>query len=253
MPMAKRTLRTLVITSKVTFAPGNYDPVIIGLAACPQVAGLLILDNKNWSTFAKSIGALAHGAYRLGGTLMTNQFWHSQQHRLHAYAAQRKPVWTLKRLNSPEALKIIHAYRFDLLLNARTRVFFGKDLLEAPALGAINIHHGLLPAQRGTMCDLWSLFNAEPCGFSVHKMNSEIDSGDILKVVTVSDGTDTDYIKYLRKSAPAELQAVCEILGDIESTGEINGRPNVQPIDLPARKDPARRDIKIIKRGELLI
>lgn len=251
--MDKMTLRTLVITSKVTFTPGNYDHLIIGLATCPQVAGLLILDNKNLSTFIKSIGALVHGAYRLGLTLIKNQFSDSQKQRERAYTFQRKPIWILKNLNSNEALKIITEHQFNLLLNARTRIFFEHGLLARPAFGAINIHHGLLPEQRGTMCDLWSLFNNEPSGFSIHKMNSKIDAGDILKVVRVSDGTDKDYIKYLRKSAREELKAVYETLKNIELAGEIQGRPNIKSSDSPKTKDPTRKDIKIIKRKALLI
>jgi folate-dependent phosphoribosylglycinamide formyltransferase PurN len=251
--MVERMLKTLVITSKVTFAPDNYDPLIVGLAACPQVAGLLILDNKGLSTISRSIGALAHGAYRLGITLIKNHFSNSQKRREQAYLSRKKPVWTLKRLNSPETLRIIEEYQFDLLLNARTRAFFDTQLLAKPAYGAINIHHGLLPEQRGTMCDLWSLSDSEPSGFSIHRMNAEIDAGDILKVVIVSDGTDRDYIKYLIKSSQAELKTVCETLAKIESSGEIRGSANIKSSNLPKRKDPTRADIRSIKRKELLI
>jgi len=246
-------LRTLVITSKVTFAPDNYDPVIVALAACPQVAGLVILDNKGLSTLSRSIGALAYGAYRLGLTLIKNHFSNSQKRREQAYSTWNKPVWTVKRLNSPETLKIIEENQIDLLLNARTRAFFGEQLLEKAAYGGINIHHGLLPEQRGTMCDLWSLFNNEPSGFSIHKMNAELDGGDILKVVTVSDGTDRDYLAYLVKSSQAELKTVIETLEKIESTGEISGYANIKSSDLPQRSDPTRRDIRSIKRRELQI
>ena len=251
--MAKRPLKTLVITSKITFVPDNYDFLITGLAACPQVGGLLILDNGGFSNFIKSIGAMLKGAYRIGLTLFTNRFGNSQQRREHAYQSQGKPVWTVKRLNSDEALRIIAEHQFDLLLNARTRAFFQEGLLATPALGAINIHHGMLPEQRGTMCDLWSLSNAEPCGFSIHKMTSEIDAGEIIKTVTVSDGTDKDYVKYLEKSSRRELLAVCEILKDIEKAGKINGYPNIKSGVTPMRTDPTRKDIKEIKRRALQI
>lgn len=253
MTMEKITLRTLVITSKVTFVPSNYDHLIAGLATCPQVAGLLVLDNRNLSTFTRSISALVHGAYRIGSTLISNQFNNSHKRRAHAYASQKKPVWTLKRLNSPETVKIIDENRFNLLLNARARAFFEKDILEKPVFGAINIHHGLLPEQRGTMCDLWSLFNQEPCGFSIHKMNSEIDGGDILKVVKVSDGMEKDYLEYLRKSAHEELKAVRDILEKIELAGEIETYANVIAGQSIKRRDPTRKDIKLIKRKALLI
>lgn len=251
--MAERTLKTLVVTSKVTFAPDNYDPLIVGLAACPQVAGLLVLDNKGWSTVARSIAALAYGAYGLGMTLIKNHFRNSQERREQAYLSRKKPVWSVKRLNSPETCRIIEEYQFDLLLNARTRAFFAPQLLAKPAYGAINIHHGLLPEQRGTMCDLWALSDNAPSGFSIHKMNAEIDAGDILKVVIVSDGTDRDYIKYLIKSSQAELQTVSETLEEIEASGEIRAHANIKSGDQPNRRDPTRADIRNIKRRELRI
>lgn len=251
--MAKKPLKTLVITSKITFVPDNYDFLITGLAACPQVGGLLILDNGGFSNFLKSVGALLKGAHRIGLTLFSNRFGNSRQRREHAYRSQGKPVWTVKRLNSDETLRIIAEHQFDLLLNARTRAFFQEGLLAAPALGAINIHHGMLPEQRGTMCDLWSLFNAEPCGFSIHKMTAEIDAGEIIRTVTVSDGSDKDYIRYLEKSARQELSAICEILEDIEATGRIRGYPNIKSGTTPMRTDPTRKDIKRIKRRALQI
>jgi hypothetical protein len=249
--MPKRTLKTLVITSKITFVPGNYDHLITGLAACPQVGGLLIVDNRTWSTFGRSLGAMAQGAWRIGLTLLRNFVGDSQRRRERAYAQYAKPVWTLARLNSPETLSIIDAHRFDLLLNARTRVFFAPPLLQRPALGAINIHHGLLPEQRGTLCDLWSLARREPSGFSVHKMNSEIDAGDIVQAVTVSDGTDRDYLGYLQRSEREELRAVRAILADIETSGEVRGHANVRTGAGTRHKDPTWKDIRTIKRGAL--
>lgn len=251
--MANRPLKTLVITSKITFVPDNYDYLITGLANCPQVGGLLILDNGGFSNFIKSIGALLKGAYRIGLTLLTNRFGNSQQRREHAYQSLGKPVWTVKRLNSDETFRFIAEHRFNLLLNARTRAFFQEDLLATPALGAINIHHGVLPEQRGTMCDLWSLFNGEPCGFSIHRMTSEIDAGEIIRTVTVSDGSDKDYIEYLEKSSRQELSAVCEVLEDIERAGKIIGYPNIKSDATPIRTDPTRKDIKKIKSKALQI
>lgn len=249
--MAKKPLKTLVITSKITFVPHNYDHLITGLANCPQVGGLLILDNGGFSNFLKSIGAMLKGAYRIGLMLFSNRFGNSQQRREQAYRSRGKPVWMVKRLNSDETLRLIAEHEFDLLLNARTRAFFQEGLLAAPALGAINIHHGMLPEQRGTMCDLWALFHAEPCGFSIHKMTGEIDAGEIIRTVTVSDGSDKDYIQYLEKSSRQELSAVGEILEDIERTGKISAYPNIKSGATPMRTDPTRNDIKRLKRRAL--
>src|SRR5690606_15184406 len=107
-------------------------------------------------------------APRLGLALVKNYLSSSRQVRRTAYEKENKFFLTLPNINTPEALNVVRDHKIDLLLNARTRSIFKSDILQAPRLGCINIHHGLLPHQRGLMCDFWAHLENQPSGFSIH-------------------------------------------------------------------------------------
>ena len=90
------------------------------------------------------------------------------------------PLHFFDNPNSPDFLEFVKNHQTDLLINARTRFIYKSKILKLPRLGAINIHHGLLPEFRGTMCDLWALYNNRPTGFSIHVMEKKIDNGGII-------------------------------------------------------------------------
>ncbi len=243
-------MKTLLVTSQSTFVPGNYDALVAELAACPQIGGLLILGNRNASLLLKAFWLIGCGAWRLGSTLLINLGPASRRRRTAAYAAHGKPVWELATVNSAEAVDAVTAHGFDLVLNARTRVIYKAAILNAAALGCINIHHGLLPEQRGTMCDLWALSETRPAGFSIHAMTAGIDAGGMLARVAVSTGQDRHYPRYLRRACGVEAKEVARLLREIETAGRLAVQPNVTPENLAMRRNPDRGQLRrMIRNG----
>lgn len=55
-----------------------------------------------------------------------------------------------------------------------------EDWLSVPTWGAINMHDGLLPHNRGRMANAWPLIDGTPAGVTLHKMVLELDAGPIL-------------------------------------------------------------------------
>lgn len=247
------SLRALLVTSQVTFVPNNYDDLVIGLAKCPHIAGLLVLQNAEAKLSAKAIGIMAMGGIQVGATLLRNLHGNSSKRRRASFAAEGKPVFNLPHINSDEALAVVSQQPFDLLVNARTRFIYKRQILEAPRLGCINVHHGLLPEQRGTMCDLWALHERKPAGFSVHKMSRKIDDGGIISCTQVSDGSDRDYPRYLQRSACMEAKVVADILADIDARDEIVSTPNQAPAGLQHRRNPTWAQMREIRRLGLRI
>src|SRR6476619_6211503 len=92
-------------------------------------------------------------APRMGATLVKNYLGSSRSLRKKSYESKNKFYHVLPNVNGSEALELIKKHDIDLIVNARTRAIFKKDILNATRLGCINIHHGLLPEQRGLMCD----------------------------------------------------------------------------------------------------
>jgi methionyl-tRNA formyltransferase len=247
------TLRALLVTSRVTFVPDNYDSLECGMAQCPHVVGLIELDNARAALAVRALGLAAFGARRLGATLLANQLGPSGRRRRREYQAAGKQVWSLASINGGEAEQLVRSLGIDLVINARTRFIYRPAILAAPRLGCINVHHGLLPEQRGTMCDLWALREQRPAGFSIHRMTPEIDDGEVLVTRQVSDGSERDYLAYLARSSRIELDVLCGVLDDIDRAQAVRGVPNVAPPGLAHYATPGREQIGAFKRSGIVI
>lgn len=241
-------MKTLIVTSEVTFVPENYDQLIVGLADHPSVIGLLVLENWELSLLGKAIGLMALGAPRVGKQLLKNKYGKSRKRRETAYKKLGKKLWYLETINCPEAEALVKQEGVDLILNARTRYIYKAPILRAPKLGCINIHHGILPDQRGTMCDLWALYNGTNAGFSVHAMNEKIDDGPILEVCQVDPGNEKDFLHYLDKAAKLECEVLKQQLNKISESGTLEGCPNQCDPTIVHTKNPDRSQIKEMKR-----
>lgn len=242
-------MKALLVTSEITFVPDNYAAMVQGMADCPQIGGLMIIKNTSFALVYKALGLMLAGAPRFGMTLLKNYFKGSKKHD-EAYRSAGKPVWKVETVNSEEALGIIRESKFDLVVNARTRYIYKRPILELPPLGCINIHHGLLPEQRGLMCDLWALSEGRPAGFTIHKMNQNIDDGNILEKAVVSDGSEHDFMRYVEKAAKVECETLKNFLERIERQGMPQGVPNLAPEKLIMRKTPAFKQIRMLtKKG----
>jgi methionyl-tRNA formyltransferase len=69
----------------------------------------------------------------------------------------------------------------DLVVCAYYPRKFPLRLIRLPRLGCINVHPGLLPEYRGTFPTPWCILNNEAeIGVTLHCMDAEIDTGDIL-------------------------------------------------------------------------
>jgi len=247
-------MRALLVTSRVTFVPDNYNAVVCGLAHSPHVAALIELDNRALSLYGKALGLIALGAPRTGGNLLMNIGGRTARARREAYAKTGKPVHRLTSMNTDEALRIVRDGRFDLIINARTRCIYKSAILNEPALGCLNVHHGLLPRQRGTMCDLWALHEGQPSGFSIHRMSAKIDAGEILEqreVHAEDRAPRDDYPAYLARSAEIECEVIGNFLERVAIHGLPAGTPNIAPPGLKHRRNPTRREISEMKKKGL--
>ena len=70
--------------------------------------------------------------------------------------------------------------------NADLGLSLGNDYISSkiyliPKLGMVNIHHEELPAYQNAQSIIWQLYNNSPnTGFTIHKVDKNIDTGDIL-------------------------------------------------------------------------
>ena len=91
------------------------------------------------------------------------------------------PVYTPEGFDNPEDCRRLLELKPDLLLSCYYRHLLPKELLEAPSLGAWNMHGSLLPKYRGRACINWALLKGEiETGVTLHAMTEKPDQGDIL-------------------------------------------------------------------------
>lgn len=70
----------------------------------------------------------------------------------------------------------------DLLVSVTWRALFPQDVIDAPRLGAMNIHGSLLPKYRGNAPIAWAIINGDKtCGITAHMIEKGMDTGDIIE------------------------------------------------------------------------
>lgn len=55
-------MKTLLVTSEITFVPDNYAALVQGMLQCPQIGGLMIIKNAKFGMVFKSLGLMIGGA-----------------------------------------------------------------------------------------------------------------------------------------------------------------------------------------------
>lgn len=79
-----------------------------------------------------------------------------------------------------------------------------KPLLEVSRMGFVNTHPSLLPHNRGKHYNFWALVEQAPFGVTLHRVDADIDTGDILFQKIISyDWSDTG--ETLFKKAQVEM------------------------------------------------
>ncbi|MDR1759795.1 MAG: hypothetical protein LBR60_04640 [Fibrobacter sp.] len=207
-------MNIVLMVSRVTYAPGNYRGLVEECFRIPgcRIAGILVFDNRNFTVFMQGLKLLVAGAKRLGAALTGH--WFKSDPKIRIAKKYGIPVFKTSNPHSETCLQWVQNLQPDLLLHARTRCILKPELLQIPRLGAVNIHHGLLPETRGTMCDLRLLLQGKQGGFSLHKMTPVVDGGAVFSRTEVADAMacGKNYWTYLKQSCLCEAQAVRKFL-----------------------------------------
>ncbi|WP_046729152.1 methionyl-tRNA formyltransferase [Streptomyces humi] len=100
-----------------------------------------------------------------------------------AELAEKHDVPVLLR-NRPDDAGLLAAVREsgpDIIVANNWRTWLPPELFDLPPHGTLNIHDSLLPAYAGFSPIIWALINGEErVGVTAHRMNAELDAGDVL-------------------------------------------------------------------------
>jgi methionyl-tRNA formyltransferase len=151
---------------------------------------------------------------------------------------------TPEDVNAPEFLERLREIGPDLVVSVSCPQIFGRELLELPRLGCINVHSALLPHYRGVLPTFWVLAEGEErTGVTVHYMTPGIDGGDILAQAGVPIAPDETLRSLMRKCKTVAAGLVLETVRGFEE-GAVSTRPNPPDkgsyFSFPAREDVVR-------------
>lgn len=91
------------------------------------------------------------------------------------------PVLLRNRPDDPELLAALRDAAPDIIVANNWRTWLPPEIFDLPPHGTLNVHDSLLPAYAGFSPLIWALINGErQVGVTAHRMNAELDAGDIL-------------------------------------------------------------------------
>ena len=219
-------MRVIYVTSEVTYVRDNYltlvqeicDPGKIPRGV--EIVALVMIRIPPLLLVKNIFGLIALGAPGVGLTLLRNTLKGNFSDPRKSIAQKNGiPFFRCDSVNDPESLEYFKSLKPDLIVNMRTRNIYRKEILALPKIGCMNIHHGLLPENRGTMCDLWAWVENRPVGFSIHWMNEKIDDGEIICRKEIDAGKFSNYLDIPFHSSIIESKCLLECLEKINSKG----------------------------------
>jgi methionyl-tRNA formyltransferase len=102
------------------------------------------------------------------------------QEILEAVARPDLPVLDGSRLRQADVLAALRETRADLGLSINFGYRIPPDVLSLFPFGALNVHTGLLPYNRGAHPNVWSIVERTPAGVTIHFMDAGLDTGDVV-------------------------------------------------------------------------
>lgn len=120
-----------------------------------------------------------------------------------------------KSVNNKKFINILKEAKPDVIIN-QTQNFLKKKFLSIPTIGVINRHNALLPQNRGRLTPFWILYKGEKeSGVSIHFVNEELDSGDIIVQEKFEIKDKDDFNSIVKKSyeiAPRAMLKAIDLL-----------------------------------------
>jgi methionyl-tRNA formyltransferase len=236
-------MKAVLVTSDVTYCPDNYQVVLKSVLneARMHIAGLIVIKIPR-SVIVKSLTLLSlAGCKEMRQTLVSNVY-RSKQLFNDWQEKYNLPIKYTRDVNDNAIVSWLQSVECDLIINMRARVLFKNQILSLPKYSCLNIHHGLLPRQRGLYSDLYAIANQEDTGYSVHTMTGDFDKGQILYREIIQK--DNNYMNYLHNAMTAEWKTIVECLNYIEENRKL---PSALKIDEESGKLTATPTFSRIK------
>jgi len=150
------------------------------------------------------------------------------------------PVIAVDTLKTPESERIVAALNLDLfVVGGGWSEKIPLGVLRRPHRGSINVHPSLLPEYRGTSVTRWQVLDGvERSGVTIHYMDEEFDSGEIIAQRFINVAPDQTPQELFQDLADVGAPLLVEVLGAFAA-----GEPPA-----PIEREPDPRYDKYCKR-----
>jgi len=145
------------------------------------------------------------------------------------------PCTETKVVNSPDILEKITACKADLLVVIAFGQKIGREVLQIPPKGTINVHASLVPKYRGAAPINWAIINGETqTGISIITVADKMDAGDVLAqaatAIADDDTAETLHDKLADLSPPVLLEVIAQIdAGSAQYTPQDDSQVTLAP------------------------
>lgn len=156
----------------------------------------------------------------------------SKDNKLNFYSKEFNiPFHQGVKINSDEFFRLASKYNCDLFVSMSFDQIFKKRILELPRLKTINCHASKLPFYRGRNVLNWVLINDEKeFGITVHYVDEDIDTGDIILQKTYPISEADDYGTLLNKAYVGCAESLYEAIKKIQNKTAIRTKQsNIHP------------------------
>jgi len=131
-------------------------------------------------------------------------------------------VYQPEKIRDPEAVERLRRLGPDLLVVVAYGQIIPRSVLEAPRLGAINVHASLLPRWRGAAPIAYAILAGDPeTGVTIMKMDEQLDHGPILAARATPIGEHEDATALTERLARMGGELLVETLEHVESVPAI--------------------------------
>lgn len=205
-------MKIILVTSDLTYCPDNYGDVFeyVVQESEPHIVGVVLIRINKFNILLKLLYLYFVGCKNIANTLGYNLTSSILGKKKKFLEKLEIPFIVVGDINDKDSTRWLQAMKPDLILNMRARCVYKDSILKIPNLGCVNVHHGILPAQKGLFCDLYAIADDEETGFTIHEMTSRIDQGGILYQETVRG--DKNYIDYLKIVVSKEKVAIVKFI-----------------------------------------
>lgn len=122
-------------------------------------------------------------------------------------------TWPAQLVKDPNFATEVREHRVDIIVNVHSLFLIRTEILEAPRLGSYNLHPGPLPRYAGLNSVCWAIYRGEKeHGVTLHKMESEIDTGPIVYQRILEIGTEETGLSLTTKCVNVGVPLVLRLL-----------------------------------------